>query len=157
MILTIFFCCRLLFSCRKTVSEYSVPLFHEGSCGQPFLNRYGIIWKSTCSCTLGMYNVFDRYLYSRCIAISKEHLHPYLWLVLSLFQEATWSNLVFSRVLCFFAVIPFFSKVLSWFTILVAVVHSVDGSFSVMKEKLHGTSCCSLCLKSTVLNARWMY
>ena len=110
MILTIFFCCRLLFSCRKTVSEYSVPLFYEGSCGQPFLNRYGIIWKSTCSCTLGMYNVFDRYLYSRCIAISKEHLHPYLWLVLSLFQEATWSNLVFSRVLCFFAVIPFFFK-----------------------------------------------
>ena len=41
-------------------------------------------------------------LFLRRIAISKEHLEPYICVVLSLFQEASCSNLVFSRALCFF-------------------------------------------------------
>ena len=41
-----------------------------------------------------MYHVFDRYFYLRCVAISKEHLQPYILVVLpSLFQDATCSDL----------------------------------------------------------------
>ena len=43
--------------------EYSVPLFQEGSCDHPFLNRYGVFYNSTCSCELCIYNVFDRYFF----------------------------------------------------------------------------------------------
>ena len=43
---------------------YSVSLFHKSSCGHPFLNRYGIFYKSTCSRELRICNVFDRYLKS---------------------------------------------------------------------------------------------
>ena len=38
------------------------------------------------------------------IVISKEHLQPYIWMVPSLFQKATCSDLRFSRVLCFFEI-----------------------------------------------------
>ena len=32
----------------------------------------------------------------------EEHLLPYFWVVPSLFQEATCSDLIFSKVLCYF-------------------------------------------------------
>ena len=51
----------------------------------------------------------------KAFCISKEHLQPHIWVVPSLFQEVTCSDLVFSRVLCFFeqalAVIPFFKGI----------------------------------------------
>ena len=44
-----------------------------------------------------------------------EHLQPYIWVVPSLFQEATCTDLVFSRVLCFFEIstriIPVFKDI----------------------------------------------
>ena len=51
-----------------------------------------------------MYNAFDRYFYLRRIATSKEDLQPYIWVVPSLFQEGTFSDLVFSRVPSFFEI-----------------------------------------------------
>ena len=61
-----------------------------------------------------VYKVFDWYFLLRYIVISKEHLQPYMWLVPSLFQEATYNDLVFSRVLCFFETStcshPFFQR-----------------------------------------------
>ena len=60
--------------------------------------------KSTCSHELRNYNVFERYFYLRCIVFSKEHLQPYIWVVLLLFQEATCSDLVFLRLLSFFEI-----------------------------------------------------
>ena len=36
--------------------------------------------------------------------VLKEHLQPYIWVTPSLFNEATCSNLVFSRVPCFFEI-----------------------------------------------------
>ena len=47
---------------------------------------------------LHIYNVFDRYFHLRPIVIWKGHLQPYIWVVPSLFQEATSSDLVFSSV-----------------------------------------------------------
>ena len=105
--------CRLLrlieeksFFCERCVS-----LLHENSCGQRFLNRHGIFYKSTCSYGLSKCNVFDRYFYLRRIVISKKHLQSYVSVLWLLLQDGTCSDLVFSRVLCFFkqafAVIPF--------------------------------------------------
>ena len=48
--------------------------------------------------------IFDRYFSWTHIVISKEHLQPYIWMVPSLFQEVFCSDLVFSRVLCFFEI-----------------------------------------------------
>ena len=54
-------------------------------------------------------NVFDRYFYLRCVAISKEHLQSYIWMVPSLFQDATCSDLGYCVSLKqALAVIPFF-------------------------------------------------
>ena len=89
------FCCFCCF-CFFAVGYYSqgiISLFHESSCGQPFLNGYGIFQKSTCNHKLQIYKVFERYFYLRCVAISKEHVHPYLWVVPSLFKNVTCSDL----------------------------------------------------------------
>ena len=61
---------------KQFFSERSVSLFQESSCSLPFLNGYGIFWKSTCSHELPIYNVFDRYFYLNLIVILKEHLQP---------------------------------------------------------------------------------
>ena len=50
-------------------------------------------YKSTCNHKLQIDNVFDRYFYLRCVAISKEHLQSYIWMIPSLFQDATCSDL----------------------------------------------------------------
>ena len=57
------------------------------SCGHLFFNGYGVFWKSTCSHELPLYNVFDRYFCLKRIAISKDHLKFYIWVVVRLFQE----------------------------------------------------------------------
>ena len=62
------------------------------------------ISERTCSHELCIYNAFDRYFYLRRIATSKEDLQPYIWVVPSLFQEGTFSDLVFSRVPSFFEI-----------------------------------------------------
>ena len=84
-----------------------------------------------------MYNVYDRYFYLRHIVISKEHLQPYIWIVPSLFQEATCSDLVFSRVLCFFEIStcnhPCFQE--CWVNLpfqLQSLTHSTNGPFSII-------------------------
>ena len=88
--------------------------------------------------------VIDRYFwyfYLRHIIISKKRLQLYIWMVPPLFPEASCSGLVFSRVLFFFEMSTYiqsslFSKVLSLFAVPVAVIHSTNGSFSVIKEQL---------------------
>ena len=54
---------------------------------QPWINYIKCIWQ-----------IF----YLRHIVISKEHLQSDIWIVPSLFQDATCGDLVFSSVLCFF-------------------------------------------------------
>ena len=62
-----------------------------------------------CNHKLQIYNVFDRYFYLTCVAISKKHLQPYIWVVPSLFQGATRSDLGYCVSLKqALAVIPFF-------------------------------------------------
>ena len=60
-----------------------------------------MFYRSTCNHELCIYNAFKRHFLLRHIVISKVHLQPYIWVVLSLFQKATCSDLVFSRVLYF--------------------------------------------------------
>ena len=56
-----------------------------------------------------IYDVFDRYFSLRCVAISKKHLQPYIYVVLSLFQGTTCSDLGYCVSLKqALAVIPFF-------------------------------------------------
>ena len=59
-------------------------------------------------------NEFGRYFCLRRTVILKEHLQPYICVVPSISQEVTWSDLVFSRVLCFLETRtcgrPFFQK-----------------------------------------------
>ena len=85
---------------------FQSTMFHESSCGQPFLNGYAISQRSSCNHKLYISDVFDRYFYLRRIFISD---------VLSLFQETTCSGLVFLKGIVFLlnalVVIPFFKGI----------------------------------------------
>ena len=70
-------------------SEFNVSLFHKRSCAKPFLNRYGIFQNHK----LQISNLFDRYFYLRCTAISKEQLQSHIWVVPLLFQDTTSNDL----------------------------------------------------------------
>ena len=71
--------------------EYSVSLFHESGYGYCIYFRRALA-AMNCVYTMSLTD------------ISKEHLQPYTWVVPLLFQEATCSDLIFSRVLCFFEI-----------------------------------------------------
>ena len=144
--------------------RHSVSLFHKIRCSHPLLSGYCLYFRTalatinwhnlystlkqrgngrfhivstrnTCGVFVG--NVFGRYL--RHIVTSKQHLQLYIWVVPSLFQEATCSDLVFLRVLSFFE-ISTCNRLLShryWFNSTpVAPIHSTNGPFSIIKEQL---------------------
>ena len=95
--------------------RYEVSLSIQSECGKIRTRINSIFFRrALANHKLHIYNVFDRYIYLRCI-ISKEHLQPYFWMVPSLFQKATCNVLVFSKVLCFFATStcshPFFKDI----------------------------------------------
>ena len=87
----------------RLIPGNSVSLCHESSCSHPFLNGYSSFRKSlavrSCVCTMSFEGT-----------LADIHLSGP-----SLFQEATWSDLVFSRVLCFFgkstSTLPFFKSI----------------------------------------------
>ena len=88
---------------------------------------------------LYIYNVFDRYFYLRRIAISKEHMQPYIWVVPPLFREATCRDQVFSRVLSFFEISTCNRLFFQRYRInlpLVSAIHSTNGPFFIIKEQL---------------------
>ena len=92
------------------------------------------LWKLLC-----IYNVFDRYFYLRRIVTSKENKQPYIWVIPSLFQEATWRDLVFSRVLSFFEISTCNRLCFQRYRVNlppVAAINSTNGLFSIMKEQL---------------------
>ena len=98
-----FFPCRLLcLIVGNSFFRVQYFLFHESSCGHPFFKGYGILQKGICTNELRIYNVFEKYFYLSCVIVSKEHLQSCIWVAPSLFQEATCSDLVFWRALCFF-------------------------------------------------------
>ena len=72
--------------------EHSVSLSQESNCDNVLLNRYCIYFRRA---RTGMSWIYTTYL--NCIPISKEWLSG-----ATLFQEATYSNLMFSRVLFLF-------------------------------------------------------
>ena len=69
-----------------------------------FMGTVFVFQNSNCSHEFHIYNVFDGYFYLTVVVILKEHLQPYIWMVPSLFQEATCSDILFSRVLSLFEI-----------------------------------------------------
>ena len=83
-------------------------------------------------------NAFDRYFYLRLIVTSKEHMQPYIWVVLPLFQEATCRDLVFPIVLSFFEISSCNRLCFQRYRVNllpVASIHSTNGPFSIIKEQ----------------------
>ena len=125
-----------VFNSRKELFQSTVFLYFTRvfAAIQP---QYGSFSKSTFSHELRTRNVFDI-----CFTdiFSNEHLEPYIWVIPSLLQEAICFDLIPSRLLCLLearlAVIPFVSKVLSYFAFSLAAINSINCSVSTIKEQL---------------------
>ena len=88
---------------------------------------------------LCIYNIFDRYFYLSRIVTLKEDMQPYIWLVAPLFQEATCRDLAFSRVMSFFEISTCNRLCFQRYRVNlspVAAIHSTNGPFCIIKEKL---------------------
>ena len=79
-------------------TDCSVSLFHESSCGHPFLNGYGNFY---CSHELRIYNVFDRYLKGIELIRNSSCSHPFdEWLFFH-YNKTTAATYSFRFTRCF--------------------------------------------------------
>ena len=125
-------------TCKSTyyvIKQNTVSLFHESSCGRPLPNGYHILqpWIEYIQCIWQIFllkaccnfkGVLSAIYSSGTVIFTGGHLQ---WSTILKGTVFLWNKHLQSSL---------FSKILSQFAIPVAVIHSTNGPFSVIKEQL---------------------